>query len=270
MKKRFLGIICFVYAFIIVYVIITNTLKNFLAPKMQIYLIISLIPLLLMGIVLCFSKSEDYKFKIVDLVLLLPLVMLVMAGDGRLSVSNLDSHVDNNSKKVKTLKEEKKEEDKEEGPKEIINGNYDFTNVDFDVIDESFETLATVITYGEKPSKFYGKTIRTRGFVLKKADYIPNKYSVLGKYLVNCCAADSQFIGFFIDYDKSKLKTNGWYEIEGVLEEAKDVAGYNIVAVKVINIKEIDKSKEEAYIYSCYAYGDGKCSELDKYQDYLK
>lgn len=265
MKKRFLGIICFVYVILIVYVIITNILKNFLAPKMQIYLIISLVPLIVMGFILCFSKDNDYKFKIIDLVLLLPVIMLVIAGDGRLSVSNLDSHVDNDSKQEKKIKEEKKEEDKEN-----INEDYDFTNVDFDVIDESFETLATVITYGEKPSKFYGKTIRTRGFVLKKADYIPNKYSVLGKYLVNCCAADSQFIGFFLDYDKSKLKTNGWYEIEGVLEKGKDVAGYPIVAVKVINIKEIDKSKEESYIYSCYAYGDGKCSELDKYQDYLK
>lgn len=265
MKKHFLGIICFVYVFIIIYVIIANILKNFLAPKMQIYLILCLVPLIIMGIILCFGKENSYKFKLIDLILLLPLVMIVMAGDGRLSVSNLDSHVDNDLKKEAVLKEEKKEE-----TKEIINDNYDFTNVDFDVIDESFETLATVITYGEKPSKFYGKTIRTRGFVLKKADYIPSKYSVLGKYLVNCCAADSQFIGFFLDYDKTKLKTNGWYEIEGVLEKGKDVAGYPIVAVKVINIKELDKKNEESYIYSCYAYGDGKCSELDKYQDYLK
>ena len=263
MKKRFLGIACFVYIFIIIYVIITNTLKNFLAPKMQIYLIVSLVPLIVMGVI-CFSKDNDYKFKLADLVLLLPAVMLMLAGDGKLTAREFDSHVYNDSKKEETT------EIKKEESKEIITEDYDFTNVDFDVIDESFETLATVITYGDKPSKFYGKTIRTRGFVLKKADYIPNKYSVLGKYLVNCCAADSQFIGFFINYDKSKLKTNGWYEIEGVLEEAKDVEGYNIVAVKVINIKEIDNSKEEAYIYSCYAYGDGKCSELDKYQDYLK
>ena len=39
----------------------------------------------------------------------------------------------------------------------------------------------------------------------------------------------------------------------------------SVLFVKVINIKEIDGSKEEQYVYPCYAYDNGSCSIMDKY-----
>ena len=35
--------------------------------------------------------------------------------------------------------------------------------------------------------------------------------------------------------------------------------------IKVTNIKEIDSSNEELYVYPCYGYGDGTCSAMSKY-----
>ena len=66
-------------------------------------------------------------------------------------------------------------------------------------------------------------------------------------------------------YDLSKIKNNTWYEIEGVLYQDKDKNHTDIIAVRVVNIKEIDGSKEEQYVYPCYAYDNGTCQEIQKY-----
>ena len=62
--KKFLGFICLAYSFIIAYLWIFNQLKNFLAPTMQIYIKVSLIPLIIVGFVLYYSEHIHYKFKI--------------------------------------------------------------------------------------------------------------------------------------------------------------------------------------------------------------
>lgn len=47
--------------------------------------------------------------------------------------------------------------------------------------------------------------------------------------------------------------------------KAKDKMGNDIMSVVVINIKEIDDKDEEQYVYQCYAYDNGMCRELTKY-----
>ena len=64
---------------------------------------------------------------------------------------------------------------------------------------------------------------------------------------------------------KNKITDNKWYEIEGVLEKGKDKEGYDIMYINVINIKEIDFKNEEQYIYHCYAYEEGSCEAIGKY-----
>ena len=50
--KRFLGFICLLYAGIIIYVKLSNNLNNYLAPNMQMYILLSIIPLIIMGLVM--------------------------------------------------------------------------------------------------------------------------------------------------------------------------------------------------------------------------
>lgn len=54
---------------------------------MQMYLKVSLIPMLIIGLVLLFSKKDNHKFKVTDLVLLIPIIALILANDGRLTTS---------------------------------------------------------------------------------------------------------------------------------------------------------------------------------------
>ena len=275
MKKRCLGLSCLIYSVIILYVIIFDKLKNFLAPNMQIYLKLSFIPLLLIGLVLCLNKNINYKFKFSDIILLLPLIMLVLSGDGRLDANfalNRMTSLDKTSS-LSRLESNKEEENivvtpnldlsNEEENKTLE--DYDFTNPYFDVTDSSYDTLANYITFASKATKFIGKTIRVRGFAITNAAYLSSGNFSIGKYGISCCAADANFVGFIAKYDTSKIENNKWYEIEGVIEEGIYNQTEKIQVIRVINIKEINGKKEEQYVYPCYSYEDTMCSELHKY-----
>ena len=264
MKKRFLGIVCLIYAGLIIYVVVTNNLKNYLAPNMQIYLKVAIIPLILMGLVLCINTKTHYKFRISDFILLLPIIALVFASDGRLTSNFAVNRIGNSRNKTKTILpvNTNNNEVKKEEIKPVINTE-EFIP-DFEIIDENYNELANYITYPPHVDKLADKKIRVRGLSLKKASYLPSNYTMIGKYSISCCAADAEFIGFILDYDKDKIKNNTWYEVEGTLKESKDASGYTIMVIKVENIKELN-DKQEQYIYPCNNYGDGKCSEVLKY-----
>lgn len=272
MRNKYIGIVCLIYSGLIGYVWKIGILKNFISPSMQIYTKLALVVLALVGIVLMFIKSES-KFKISDLILLLPVLMLILAGDGNLSVSFATNRLSNYSSPKQVEKVEAQEETKKvrvidaTERTEEQDETYDFTNVDFNVVDPSYSFLMNAISYSEKDN-LEGKTIRVRGFVVTNADYLTPDLFMIGKFDVSCCTADASFGGFFVLYDKNKIKNNNWYEIEGVLKRGKDLYGYPIYYIKAINVKTIDSSNEDRYVYSCYSYDNGECSEVFKYSEF--
>ena len=266
MSKRYLGIIYLLYSGIIAYVIFFGKLKNFLAPQMQIYIKLSLIPLIIIGIIMLFDNKGHYKFKISDLILVLPLILLIFTGDGRLTSSFASNKMTkptmNNRTKIEAKAEVKKEE---KVKKEENNKDYEFSNVDIDIIDDNYNELSNYITFSPGASKFEGKKIRVRGFALKKSPYVPTGYFAIGKYAISCCAADAEFTGFIAKYDNNKIKDDNWYEAEGILKKGKDKDGYDIMYINIINIKEISSKEEEQYVYPCYTYDNGACAAGSKY-----
>lgn len=262
MKNKYLSIISIVYSILLLYLLISNNIKNYLAKSMFIYIIIASIILLIIGIVSFMNKDNHYKFKMIDLVLLLPLIMFLLSGNGRLTTSlaqnriinKNNTNITNKSNKVNnpeiSIKEDKKE--KEEN------------DIYFDVIDESFVTLSDYISFDERAKKYIGKKIRVRGFLVDYETLLPENYYSIGRYAITCCVADANYVGFFFKYDK-RINKDNWYEIEGTLEEFKDTKGFEHLAINVTNIKEIDEMSEEQYVYPCYAYDEGKCTEISKY-----
>ena len=296
MRKRFLGIICLIYVALILYVKLTGNLGNYLAPQMQKYIIWSVVPLLIIGLVICLNNHISYKFKFTDIVLLLPIVMIIFAGDGRLTASlannrnmlykgtinkviyedeeQIENKEESNiNQEEQTNEETNKEENKteENNNEEILTpkAEYDFSTVDYDVVDESYSMLTGILTYPDMYRKdinyFVGKKIRVKGFAVKKSQYISNGYFSIGKYVISCCAADASFGGFFAKYDLNKIEENTWYEVEGVFEKMKNSDENDALAINVINIKKIDESKEQQYVYPCYSNDDGSCSVLSNY-----
>ena len=238
------------------------------------YLKISLVPMIIMGVVLVLNKSINYKFKISDLVLLVPLIMIIIAGDGNLSMALANNRVSRISKNKTTNtvineKEEIKEEQQEqqEQQEQVVpkEEKIDLDDIYFDIKDSTYSYLADYLTYTNGARKFIGKTIRVRGFTVDYSEYFSKDYFAIGKYMISCCAADAEFGGFVVKYPFSKVKMNTWYEIEGVLVSGKDIDGDDIVAIEAINVKEISSKGEEQYVYQCNNYGDGKCSELQQY-----
>ena len=265
MRNKFLGIICFIYAFIISFVWISGNLKNYLAINMQTYIKLSVIPMLILGIVLVTSKSKN-KFKISDVVLLIPLILIFIAGDGRLTVSFANNRVSGNKKKTTVVDNKKKDNDVKDVLNYTDNSNIDFTNVKYDIVDEAYNEVAIFFSFDSKAKKHEGETIRVRGFALEDEDYIPDGYFMIGKYIITCCAADSSFVGYTVKNGDFKIKSGSWYEIEGVLEPTNLGNEDAIMAIRVVNIKSIDKKKEEQYVYQCFAYDkDGSCSKVLEY-----
>ena len=264
--KRYLGLICLLYSGIIIYVWISNTLKNFLAPSMQIYLKISVFLLIIMALVLLFNNKIEYKFKISDLILLLPLILLILAGDGRLTTNFASNRKMNYNTQIKQEKTNttKNEEQKQEEEQEIETKK-EITSIDVDVKDSSYSELGTYLSFGPKASNYVDKTIRVKGFVLLDDNVIPNGYFAIGKYNISCCAADAEFVGFYVKKENYEVKNNSWYQIEGYLEYFKGIEGNDAVAIRIVNLKEIDANSEEQYVYPCYSYDNGSCAEVSKY-----
>ena len=265
MKKRFLGIICLLYSLIILYVWFFNYLDNYIAPSMQIYLKLSVIPMILMGLIFCFVDCS-YKYKVSDIVLLIPVFMLFFAGDANLTTSLANNKMMKISRKndnsvVESIpkNEEKKVDVEEKKSVESVDNN-----IYFDIDDPVYSYLADYITYMSGAKSYVGKTIRFRGFAVDYSEYLSDGFSAIGKYSITCCAADAEFSGFVVKYDFSNLEEKSWYEVIGTLELAKDSEGYEIVVVNPISVSQII-SNEKQYVYSCNNYGSDACSQLLKY-----
>lgn len=264
MKNKYLSIISIIYSILLIYLLISNNLKNYLVKSMFIYVIIASIILLIIGITSIINKDNHYKFKIIDLILLLPLIMFIFSGNGRLTTSLAENKIINKNNTNNTNKNNKVAKpvisiinDK----KETIEEEND---IYFDIIDESFVKLSDYISFDERAKKYIGKKIRVRGFLVDYETILPDNYYSIGRYAITCCAADANYAGFFFKYDK-RINKDNWYEIEGTLEEFKDTKGFEHLAINVTNIKEIDEMSEEQYVYPCYSYDDGKCTEISKY-----
>ena len=261
MKKKFLGIICIIYSFMVIGVIVSDKLKNYLAPNMQIYIKVASIVLLIIGFVIIFSKEFHYKFKVTDIILFLPIIMIIISGDGKLS-----NNIASNRMNIKTVKKETiKEEKTEDKEKEEIIYDKDNLKVDFEVIDENYYSLADFISYpGVRTEQYENKIVKVKGFTITEGNYIPNGYFTLGKYTITCCAADAEFAGFYVKKEDYDIKDGAWYELTGYLEKSK-YQGITIMTIRIIDIKEINQDDEEMYVYPCYSYGDGSCKEFTKY-----
>ena len=257
MKKKFIGIICILYSSIILYIILTNQLKNYLAPQIQIYIKVLVIPMIILGIIMLFNKHE-YKLKASDLILIIPLVLIIIASNARLSTSFASNRTTtiNYKNRVKT-------EVKEEIEEETINEYVEFKPY-FEIEDSNYDSLASYITFAPKADKFVGKTIKVQGFVLRHAEYLQSGYFSIGKYSISCCVADAGYTGFIVKENDYKIEENKWYDIEGILRKGQDKEGYNILYIEIVNIKKINSKNQEQYVYPCYAY-DANCSSVVKY-----
>ena len=272
--KKFLGIVCLIYSLLIIYVWLSGNLDNYIAPNMQFYIKGSIIPLIIIGIVLL-TSSVNYKFKISDLVRLIPLLLIFFCGDGNLSIDvakvkatsknrtktevvedKKDDSIDDNIEDLEPKKDEVEVEIEE--PK-IIEDFY------FEIEESNYSYLADYLTYMTGARKYIGKTIKAKGFAVDYSEYLTDDYFTFGRYMITCCAADAEYTGFMVKYPKEKIEYGKWYEVEGYLELGKDSEGYDVMTINPTSVKEVSKGDSNNNVYSCDTYGKNACDELQKY-----
>lgn len=265
MKKYCISIIFFFYIGLILYLFITGYLSHFLAPNMQKYCFFAIPILGMIAVAAIFNQKFVYSFKFFDFILILPLFAVFFIGDGQLSVSLAKNR--SNNFKVATSKLENQVGQKEEQSEKpnYSTQDFDFTKIDYDIVDEAYSAIVDYLSDTKGIQTAVGKTVRIRGFAVKDADYITPGFFAIGKYNISCCTADASVFGLLVDSDLSKIEEGGWYEISGVLEKITNKWGYETLAIRAIKLTEIDKTKEQLYIYPCYAYGNGTCSSLTQY-----
>lgn len=272
MMKKFLGIVCFIYASLIMYVWLRGTLDNYIAPNMQIYIKSSIIPFIIIGLVLVLNNKINYKFKVSDLILLLPILFVFLSGDGVLSVSVAKvKATTKNRTKTEVTDNTNTNTNIDPNPNTNTNTNTNNDKSDtiedfyFDIEEKYYSYLADYITYMTGARKYVGKTIKAKGFAVDYSDYLTDDYFAFGRYMISCCAADAEFTGFMVKYPKEKIEYGKWYEVEGYLELGKDSEGYDVMTINPTSVKEVKQGDSNDYVYSCNTYGDKACEELQKF-----
>lgn len=223
---------------------------------MQNYLKVACIFIFIFGIINFFIKDE-HKIKKSDFVLLLPILFLILSNNAILGSSFASNRIDYKAEVVSETELNVGFNDNYE--------DYDFSNPYFDIDDPLFQTISSYLTSSSKADKFEGKTIRLNGMAMLDTPFLNDTEFMIGKYVINCCAADAMFNGFVIRFDKSNIKNDGWYEVEGVLHSSSDSNGHKIMIVNALKVKELDSNSLDKYVYPCYSYGNNACEKISSY-----
>lgn len=92
-----------------------------------------------------------------------------------------------------------------------------------------------------------GKEITITGFIHREESFT-DKEAVIARYVMTHCIADLGIYGYMIEGNLSKLQSDQWYSLKGVLEKKE----YEGQTIPVIKVEEAEKSAapEEDYLYA--------------------
>ena len=247
MKDKILGIYFVVLSFVIYTLYFVGYLNNFLAAKMIMFSLISATILLVLGLLILFNKIKNLKLSKNTCILIIPLIMIVIANDGKLSLelakkrgSNLSVSIadktNNNSTSYKPEENKENKENKVENNHEINDDNY-------------IEALNYLYLNMDEVK---GDTVKISGFAIKDAPFVTEGHFVIGKYVISCCAADAGVVGILVKDSRVKVNDKGWYEIEGVIDVVKDKYQKETVIIRPKKATPIVPGN--MYVYETYTY----------------
>lgn len=95
--------------------------------------------------------------------------------------------------------------------------------------------------------KYKDKKIQLVGKVFRDQDFKANELAVV-RFMMACCAADLQPVGFLCRYDKAEeFKNDAWVRIEGTIR----IEEYNGKRIPLLSVEKMEKTQKPAdeYIY---------------------
>ncbi|MDO5725730.1 MAG: TIGR03943 family protein [Tissierellia bacterium] len=222
--------------------------RGFKLVKLMSYFLL----LLVVNEIILSFKNTSKKFKLKDLILLIPFLLILFVTDEGLGTDVLK----NRGIEIIEAKHEIKNIDTLDlnnlsvGKDLLKNNLYHYEDLT-PPEGKMFKKAMTDIS--KNLDSLVGKEIKLDGFVYRD-ETIPKDQFVIARLLVVCCTADAQTVGFQCKTEDAKnFKDGKWYLIEGVLDitERENIFTKELVKVPLINIKnyqEIKKPQNE-YIY---------------------
>lgn len=127
---------------------------------------------------------------------------------------------------------------------------YDIDAPVIDVKDEDFGLL--YMDAMDKPEKYSGKTIRFKALTAHSPK-LPKGSFVGGRFAMQCCAEDIQYVGFMCRWKQADtIKNKGWYYVTAEVKAEKDklFSGQVGPMFYVKEVKPAEKPEEETvYFY---------------------
>ncbi len=81
--------------------------------------------------------------------------------------------------------------------------------------DKNYGKVMTTIQI--HPKELAGKQIRVTGFVYRDETTAKNQF-VVGRYLMVCCTADAEVVGYLVNGGQPQPPVNRWVEVTGILK----------------------------------------------------
>lgn len=99
----------------------------------------------------------------------------------------------------------------------------------------------------KNPNVYAQKNIEIEGFVYKDDSILGNEF-VVGKFMMVCCAADTQVVGILAKYDAVKnFDSDTWVKVKGKLVTGVYSGGQEIIIV--VESMERDNNPDKSYVY---------------------
>ena len=251
LKKQFKRLIILSYAIIMFFVVFSGLISKFVHPRMIPYIITCGIILLVFFVTDIFNKKEvNNKFVKSDIIYVLPIILILFINNGNLSanvISNKGINVGKSSAEKsdldKALEIAKKSDDAELQDKINETKPIEIKKL---VMDDS-NYIQTIIDISDDVDSYIGSEISFDGFVYRD-ESIANNDFVVGRLAISCCTADAQLFGYLCKYkDQEQVKNDDWVNITAKIE-ATTYEGKEIPYLNIVQVRKIDKPKDE-YVY---------------------
>lgn len=243
-RREFIDFLILLFGTLILYyLLIENKVILFLNPRMNKYIVFTFVVFIALCInqfLIAFSinSSKGFKGGIISFLGLLILfnypIYKVHIDNKRVQkeISSERKYEKDNFNTIYKLKEEKK----------IKSENYNKDDDSLILNEDNYMSLYQEIMLN--PENYKDKKITTEGFIFKGKEFKDDE-CIIGRELMTCCAADTQFVGLLCKYKNlSDFKEGEWVSIEGVINVVD-----NKPLVFINTILKINKSGNK-YIYS--------------------
>lgn len=220
----------------IIYLTITGKIDFYVGKKMIKYIYITIVMLSIIVFfqiqnIFTFKRNSNLKIKLLPITFTIILGVISINNQETFKHNELSNEFKASNMDIKYLYEHEidfSENQQENNKKETLK------------IDDNNPMILDEIRIN--PEKYIGRNIEIHGFVCKEK-YLNKNQFIIGKLIVNCCAADSKIIGIVGEYEKAdylyeneKIIAKGRIGISTIIDNNK--VKHKIPAIIIENLEE--------------------------------